>query len=257
MADTLDITIDAERFFTALDYYVSVLPKELRDKAMRRQFRILIQRIMAWTPPHNGKRGSNMDDALKHGEAAILRDLKRVAVVLEDDRAFYALAGGRSDGTHFDLNLKTGKVSSLQIDSTGDILVEQHRRLRNRRGTINHGQKPIVVTRKAGLEHAAKRPLSRVGLAKSGWVPAFARLGGMSPAWIARHGGSQGAYLERLDEFTVEVRATNWASSIGSLAPRIVNSSLRAQANAMIRELEKAASSAKARAKLGKEIARS
>lgn len=256
MADSLNITIDSERFFTALDYYISVMPTELRDKAMRRQFRILIQRIMAWTPPHKG-RGGNTDAALKQGEAAIIRDLRRVAIVLDDDAAFDAFALGRADGTYIDVELKKGKFTSVQLDRSGDTLMDQHGRLRNRRGGINRGQRPIVLTTRSGLDRAAKRPLARVGVAKSGWHPALAQLGGMSPAWIARHGGGQGSIVDIISSEIVEIRASNWARSVASLAPRLVSTSVKAQSAAMIRELEKAAESTKFRAKLGKEIAAS
>ncbi len=252
--------IAVESLFIALDAYPKALGVEL-PQAMRRSFRILIQRIMAWTPPTSGKRASNMADAEKAGAAAIRRDImKLVFIEKREVLDFWQEQNyGRPRINSMTLKKKgsneTYTLRDLIIDPDAAQLDALHTRMRNRRGTISpryRGER-LAVTLEAFSKFLEKQ-LSHSGLAKSGWLPAFAHFGGQSPAWIARHGLGQGAFVDNIASSLFTLEATNSAKSIGSLAPRLIYSSINAQAKATIRELEKAADSAAFRSKLIKQI---
>lgn len=273
MAEFLDIEVQTRQFFTALDTYVKALPVE-RDKAMRRQFRILIQRIMAWTPPTNGKRASNMADAEKAGQAAILRDIM-YWIVLYKESTLEWLSEENPSGyiNHFEHRTKDGRVwliDRTRIDPTGSLLPAEHAKRRDIRGRVpmassrsqtkdigRHKARDLVATTFEASQKYIKRQQAHSGLAKSGWLPAFSSLGGMSPAWIARHGTGNGFYNGKSSPGEFLMHANNHAKSIGSLAPRLVRSSIAAQARAMVKELLNASKSAKKLAKLQSDISAS
>jgi len=268
-ADTF--ATSSRQFYMALDHYTKELPVEA-DKAMRREFRILIQRIMAWTPPHGKSSGSNKDDALRIGEAAVRRDIMYWIQVCSPGFLEFLQAGKLGWWVHRPLRRKDGTVYVIDsdlIDPSGSSLAAEHARRRDTRGRVpmasskrqtkdigRHTPRDTVMTTFAAADRYVKKMQQDVGIAKSGWIPAFAALGGNSQAWIARHGGN-GTFRGDLGKQGVHLVAENHANSIGSISPRIVESSINAQRKAMIRELEKAEESAKFKARLMRDIAKS
>jgi|GEM_PF-4672979 hypothetical protein len=259
MADLLDIRVDTTKFFSALGMLLKILPDELREKAMRQSFRRLMQRIQDWTPPHSGKRGSSGPEAQKQGAAAVRRDLLRIVTIVEPEvlEFWQTVNRGRRHIGHLKLNRKDGteyELTDLELDPEGSSIGRHHQRERDRRGRVRKGAKKRVVTTADRFRAYLEQPQAHVGIAKGGWLPAMSRLGGVGVAWIARHGGQGGSYHERFSSKLIEFTARNASKSIGSLAPRLVRSSMRAETRAIIRDMERATKSAAGMAKLTKRV---
>lgn len=248
------VNVEARKLLTTLDAYPRILGVEIGD-AMRFSFRRMIQRVIAWTPPHNG-RGGNTDAALKVGEAAIRRDILRLVFI--ERREVLDFWQEQNDGkphiSSLTLNKKGTRqpytLTNLRIDPEGRELASVHRSARTRRGTIPRRYRGtrLAVTPEAFSRFLGQQQ-AHSGIAKGGWVPAFAHFGGMSPAWIARHGGA-GSFVDTMVNHLFTLEATNRAKSIGSLEQRLIASSIRAEARATMKELERAIDSAGYRTKL-------
>jgi hypothetical protein len=144
--------------------------------------------------------------ARKMGEAAVVRDIGRVyttassifkqvreAATPEAARAFYGMVkrGEYDQAEDFLRKLKL-RVSSLQVRGWDDGA--RHRQMRNSRGRINKGVRPIVIADIDSLRQHVKKVKARVGYTKSGWINAARKIPGAKglskvPAWIKKHAG--------------------------------------------------------------------
>ncbi len=254
------VTMDARALFTSLDAFPKLLGVTA-PQAMRRSMLRLIQRVIAWTPPTTGRGASSGASALKAGEAAIRRDILKIMFLEKREVLdFWQKANG---GAPFISSLTLNRKGSSQKYTLGNVLIDPdghdlaalHTAARNSRGRIpkRYRGKRIATTPEA-FSRFLGRQQSHSGIARSGWVPALAHFGGQSPAWIARHGGNNGSFVDSITSTLFTLEAVNRAKSIGSLQERLITSSIRAEARATLRELERAMGDAAYRAKLTNKI---
>lgn len=257
----MDVKIDilTKQFFAGLDGYARHMEIEPK-KAMRRQFRILLMRIMSWTPPFN-KRPSNRGDALAAGNNSVMQDLKKIAMITKAgviDFWQYSIGGG--DYISKQTFKKAGSqeeytIEDAVIDRGGSQLKSLNARARaGRRQRVPRrysGRRAIID--QGAFDKTVEQVQSSVGKAKAGWLETMLRLGHKPQPWITRHGTGSGRYYEIQTGDFVELSAVNTAKSIGSLGPSVVASSIRAQTRAMVREMESASKSAAKRARILKD----
>ncbi|MEQ1861895.1 MAG: hypothetical protein ABMA13_18405 [Chthoniobacteraceae bacterium] len=146
--------------------------------------------------------------AKQEGQAAVWRDVGSVYIgpsstykylVNEHGRkvagAFYAklkngdLAGARAMLQK--LGLSAGRLSLMEWDD-GAL----HRKMRNSRGRVNRGVKPVIVSDAKSLKAYFKKIVKRVGWAKSGWITAAraipgAKIGAL-PVWMKQPAPGRG-----------------------------------------------------------------
>ena len=255
MTPAIDISIESKQLFAAMDIYAKALGVDSRT-ALKRRFRILIQRIMSWTPPYNRK-GSNMADAEKIGKAAIRRDILRVGRIVKQEVLDFWLSDNNgstfiADKTFNESGtIKQYHVRNTHLDQSGAILESRHRAARDRRGRVpaRKGRERVAVSAEVGGNYI-KKMQARSGKAKAGWLAALEGLGGSAQPWISRHGNGDGRLVDLMSGNEAILTAINTAKGIGSLQRRIIKSSIRAETKALIREMNGATKSAAKRARL-------
>jgi hypothetical protein len=190
-----------------LEPHVKKSRKELVEQAAKG----FLKTIATITPPASKK--ATGPDARKQGEATITSDLARVMLPVRPRR-------------------------NSQFQSAEDI----YKRLRDKRtGRINprNLQKPYPVSR---TEYNAlrKKLRLRVGWLASGWNAAAQKLGVRLPAWIARHGTSEGIILVTSDGRRFRIVISNAVKFVGNVndLERRIDKAIAYQANAMQRQAD-------------------
>lgn len=151
--------------------------------------------------------------AQKVGQAAVRRDIGRVYVPITKFYAELERRVGRRVARAFAKLVRTDILKAQAIIAQAGIrgasleFIEwdggdRHRRLRNKRGGINRGVRPVLVGDVASLKKYIRSREKRVGFAKSGWITAGrsipgAKIGGVSK-WISQ--GAPGRGTDHTDD---------------------------------------------------------
>lgn len=153
--------------------------------------RRFVKNVADVTPPAIGKADSL---AKKRGEAAVLRDLIKIALPV-------TVAG----------NAQSARAARETL-ATAEQIITAHAGARvggagrvDRRQRQNRGREELLTSR-AEFNRALKILQSRVGWLAAGLNAAAARLGAPLPAWIKRHGSKFGRIQIRASKFGLAVR---------------------------------------------------
>lgn len=181
-----------------------MLQREIKPLVWQ-QSRLFIKEVVDITPP--ASKGVSGPKARKQGESAVARDIYRVyttigkaydAIARTDKAAasaFYFLVkeGNYQEAgeimRHFSASAGLGNTRSFARFDDGKL----HQRFRGKRGGVSRDRVVLLVTNAQALQSYVKKVQGRVGLLAAGWMNAAQKLGVRMPAWIARHGASNGA----------------------------------------------------------------
>ncbi len=187
------------------------LVKKSRKELVEQAAKGFVKTVAGVTPP--ASKGKTGTAAKKQGEATIIGDLARVMVPVRSRR-------------------KQPVQNALDI---------YHRFRDQRTGRINprNLQKPYPVTT-ADYNALKKNVLLHVGWLAAGWNAAAQRLGVKLPAWIARHGTSQGIILVTADGSRFRIEISNAVKFVGNVQDleRRIQKAADYQANAMQRQAD-------------------
>ncbi len=187
------------------------LVKKSRKELVEQAAKGFVKNVAEITPP--ASKGSTGTAAKKQGEAAIINDLARVMLPVRPRR-------------------------NEQVQDAQDI----YKRFRDKRtGRINprNLQKPYPVTT-ADYNVLKKALLLHVGWLAAGWNAAAQKLGVKLPAWITRHGTSQGIIFVTSDGRRFRIEISNAVKFVGNVKDleRRIQKAVDYQANAMERQAD-------------------
>ncbi len=251
MSDQLTVTVDASLFSLALRKYAKALKKD-HSEALKEAARNFTRRIIAITPPSQGKSGSG---ARKLGEGAVESDIGRIIRGAPKDfvQFFEKVNGGpyapaapqnkgaAALGLIYSQSLRRPDLAPFHEDKRNKSNGRVFRRSNPGQGIHNPGgrRSGIGLTDRASLQWFKKDTAKKVGKLASGWNAAAEGLGYKAPAWIRRHGSSRGDVLLQLEGDDMHVTISNQVKFAGSVKglQRRVQSALDMQARAMERRV--------------------
>lgn len=178
-------------------------------QALGTQGRLLLKRLIDFTPPLAKKKVTKSDGSVVSGVTAYAQGRK--AVKYDVRRAIFPLAEKNfrdpsirrmiRTRNYIGLNQvfrrkKLGFLKGVEIVKFDHRL---HARQRDSRGRVNR-KKPLFATPDVNEHNAYTQLLqSRVGMAKGGWAAAYAHFGGKPAAWYGKW-ASQGTYEDHKDD---------------------------------------------------------
>lgn len=229
------LTLDQTQWRLNLQRYLAHFPGQ-RAKYLTQQFRLLLKDVIRLTPPKN----------YTQGRKRVAADIRKIARPFKTDiirskRLREIIAEG--DIPAFNSFARSARkpwrgISAAQIPAL-------HSRARDRRGRVRLS-KPrdyFVLGRSEDREfnRYVRSQQSHVGIARSGWAPAYQAVGGKAPSWVARHGSRHGSATKRLNHphspSLIARNAAPWASRRKE-GHRIVMAAFRSRDRAIARNLE-------------------
>ncbi len=176
---------------------------------------------------------------LASGQAAVSRDIYRVYTTpgkafadIQDPRAqagFWKAVKTNAWNRATTILARSGSALKSTLIDNFDA-GQSHRRLRNNRGGINQGQKPVMIVKDVPkLKSYIASEQKKVGEGKGGWATCARNLGGTRgiPGWVSRQ-NSPGQVIENYTANKSSVSLTNlvaYASEI--LSPSAMQDALR------------------------------
>lgn len=153
----------------------------------------IASQIIRLTPPRN----------LAQGRKRVLGDLRRIVYAPEAEdvkwQPLQAALKGRDVEAAKALFAKKRPPTFTFTTNPGDIRA-QHLRMRNNRGRVNPGVRPILASfAREGMAYI-RDVQSRVGWAKAAFARTLIVAGGTVPAWIARHADKAGRAIANFGE---------------------------------------------------------
>jgi len=183
-----------------------------------------VRDVVAITPPAGaGVKGAA---AKRRGEAAVLGDLAKLAVP--------AVAAGRG-----------------AVLADADTLLAAHAASKTAAGRVNPRNRQLLLVSAATFNRVLRILQGRVGWLSAGWNAAASNLGVSLPAWVKRHGNSQGEARVETTSGRFRLTLTNAVGFVGNVRAyeRRVQAAINMQAGKMHRQA--AALLAKAARKAG------
>lgn len=201
---------------------------------LRQQFRLLVKRLFDFTPPKSQAQGrkrvaKDIAKVLTPFDAARIRNKRLREIVRRGDiPAFNAVAESAGKSWR----------ASPPSDFAG-----RHARFRDNRGRVRRRATPnFVLGRPAtsALNRYIRRKQGHVGIARAGWYPGLAAVGGSAVNWVSRHGDRFGAVEDRTNSpGAPEILARNrspWANRRDE-GRRILTNALEARRRDMEKNL--------------------
>jgi hypothetical protein len=232
----MSLKVDDTRLNQAIGRYVAQLRLDGRE-VIRTQMRLLLQQSIKFTPPNT----------LAQGRKAVARDIQRAVQIPTPDGLSKWIFGLRDENLRNQLvaAMRAGdrqKFDTLfRIATAGHVEVvgfdpHLHQSARNRRGRVTRRWNRVSIQVRQWNAYI-KKVQARVGLMRSGWLPALRAVGGTAAAWIARHSTNPGNYQNNLSSRNPSFTATNIARGIGNYAHHYRNA-LRARLKAIEADLK-------------------
>jgi hypothetical protein len=189
--------------------------------------RKLTKQIMGFTPPKN----------LAQGRVAVARDIHRAETPFSTEgypsrlkaRLDKLAAAGDIIGINAILKNLRSKAGNWRV---ANFSKELHQNARGSRGRVHTAKKLFVLQVRELAKYVAEIQ-KRVGLRKSGWLPALIALGGKAPSWVARHvGNAPGRASVQLTGTSPGITMSSHAAGVGD-DRRLIQSAVNVRAKAM------------------------
>jgi hypothetical protein len=209
------------------------------QKAMKTQMRLLIKRILDFTPPNT----------YAEGRARVASDVRSATGLLDAN-----LTDGKDEAGNKKLYWKNPKIRQLIKDRKDSVLTRifskfkqgafkgavvggpfessRHRSARGRRGRVSKTlAKKATTDTKTGNAYIRKVQ-ARVGMAQGGWAAAYDHFGGSPKSWTTRDGKHrQGTYNDEskdpINPYILLRNNSPWTK--GVKAENVVKSAIRAR----------------------------
>lgn len=188
---------------TELENKLYLLAKEARvapGVVFRQEVKEIIKGIWKLTPPKT----------YSQGRKAVAGDLNRVVYPLEYSEIEWAplkkAVQTRNDDLVRKLLLAKKVRQDLVLDTTS--IAQHHKRMRNSRGKVAKGMKPMIATYARVAKKYVKDVQSRVGWAMSGWSSTYNSTGTTAPSWLQKLAAKAGYVVANYGENNPGVAAT-------------------------------------------------
>lgn len=187
MADGATISISTVVWEKKIAEYVAATGKTMKE-ALDEEFPLLLRKVMDFTPPFKTKGKPGASD-LSVGRAAVAFDIYKTMRPFDpkDIRSpSLKKIVETKDVAAFNAFTANAKSPLLQGATAIAFTPNEHLRQRDRRGRVTGRSRNKVVLGSdvALLKKYVAEMQSRVGYAKSGWLPALERVGGDAPGYV-------------------------------------------------------------------------
>lgn len=190
-------------------------------KGMQTQMRLLLKRIIDFTPPKT----------LSQGRARVASDIRKVLKPLDPNKI-------RSER----IKRLIAKGDSVGIQKALDYLGFRQavNSQRNQRGRITLKKPVYTKADEKEINAYIKKVQARVGMAKGGWAAAYAHFGGRPPRWQSTH-SIPDSYKDELDDpknpYVMFSNASPWAQGVNSV--NVVKTAIRSRSRDIYTAIEK------------------
>lgn len=211
-----------------------------KHEVCRMAARGFVKDVVSITPP--ASKGVAGMAAKKAGEAAIVRDLQRIFLVMGDAQInqFTNATGGTQVEDFGHRGAKSIGQVTTKVLSRGEMAV-WHGSRRGSDGRVKGGGKggmlnrirasalttglkksdlpalDVGIVRKADFDWFAKTLQKMVGFLSAGWNAAAQKLGVKLPAWVKRHGTSFGEHKVTETATTLRIELSNTVGFVGNV----------------------------------------
>lgn len=231
----------------AVHQFVKVSGQSLK-RVTRREARGIMQTVYRYTSPDNQSQGEN----------AVARDLMRVFKPISEAlfQTVEDFTGGAAQARMI-MRKKDGTSYLVDWDymsSNPAEMAKFHQSKRISRGRVQHAGSLGSQTRDIGrwkedhrmvvphgvFENYLDAVQGRVGIGKSGWLPALNSLGISADSFVTRHGAGNGSVVNRLNNDEAPYfRATNNVDYVAENT-RLIDNAVRSRRVFLEAEIEKA-----------------
>ena len=233
------ISIDISGWVKSVAFLQASVGKNMRE-ALAEEWPLLIEKIIAFTPPFRIGGGTGSSD-LSVGRAAVARDIAKT--MRPFDPAWIRSKGiakivAKKDIAAF--NAVTANIKSGPLKGQRGVIFSPsvHTSQRTQRGRVGSDRNQRVIGSDVGLlKKYIKDVQSHVGFAKSGWLAAYQVVGGSrAPAYVTKFGTGGGAAIDdsKNEEYPsiTAINRTPWAERRDE-GQRIVQSAYNSRAQAI------------------------
>lgn len=185
---------------------------------LEKESRLFVKEIIKWMPP--ASQGVTGKKAHEQGKAAVARDIKRVFAL--NGYAYGTIRSAAARSAYWMLTKKRKFEDAQRIlrEQSYNVRLQHaeiaarpdeslHAGVRNARGRVKPSQ-PVrqVIVNEGTLNAYIRRRQRNVGILAAGWNAAARRFGYKPPAWIAKHGTTDGSAMpvKGADKFYFELR---------------------------------------------------
>jgi hypothetical protein len=211
MSDPVKIDADTREFENALVRFQRETQLGWPD-VIRMQARLLVERLIEWTPPFGKNKAAQTKGAL-----AVESDVRRVFIPFKDVPFLVKeIAAQRLEAMSSEKNLDKVKFRDPSIQKLWNkrdwdvlrIIFERSAEAKSRNmrvvrvpdpaehqkarvgGRVRKGRRPtVVIEKEAALRSYIREVQKRVGKAKAGWIAGARAVAAKFPAWIGKSGG--------------------------------------------------------------------
>ncbi len=236
MADNV-VEINTEVWRSRLALLVAATGQTMRE-ALYEEWPLLIRKVMDFTPPFQSGGGSSSD--LSVGRAAVDRDIRKTMRPFDPQARTKSIEKIEDERNVDAFNIIASRVKSGPMAGARAVAFspEVHTSQRNSRGRVDgYAQNRVVLGSDAALlQKYISEVQSRVGIAKAGWWPALALVGGDAPSFVTKHGMGFGDYIDDHsadDPSITAINRTPWASRQDE-GHRIIQAALASRAEAIV-----------------------
>ena len=223
------VITNLEKFETAISKYIAEVGGE-PPKVMRKQMRLLLDRVGRLTPPKTKAEGRRI----------VKRDIERAVQPITSktfqDKSVQKMVRKRD---------YAGLHEFAQRTSNGlwDIVPfspRLHQDARNSRGRVPSG-KGLLTPDTAELRAYIKQEQEHVGMARGGWAKGLKALGGSAPSWVVdwiQAGKFEDSLGNPIKCFVQSINESPWASRGDD--QRLITTALGSRARDILYSIEKA-----------------
>lgn len=222
---SLSLQVNSAKWRVALERLRNVTRQNMRA-FMTEQFRLLLEQIMAFTPPKDRTQGrkrvvADIARVFRPVDTKETKNARLKEIIASGDyRAFEAVARAAKNG--------------WQARPFDPAVVAA---ARDNRGRVRRGSRSSFVLGRrdtAALKKFVARKQANVGLARSGWLVALWAVGGRAPSWIINQlQRGQSAVIDRRNAEKPELWAINrtpWANRRDE-GQRIISEAMKSRTN--------------------------
>jgi hypothetical protein len=205
---------------------------------VRDQLRLLLQRIISFTPPHSRAQGrqrvtTDIFHAVKPFAVDTFRSKRLAAIVEKKDYAAFAA---------FTQHVTNPQLAGATAAPWSPSLHQSQRVSRGRVVKWNTKVFVLGTADRRALKEYTKKKLALVGFARSGWLAALTSVGGTVAGWISNQPQlGQSRVIDDLDSdkpSITSINSTPWANRQDE-GERIVSNAMESRVHAMETSLKK------------------
>lgn len=198
MADESLVSVSDTVWEKWLGAFLAATGKNIRE-GLYEEWPLLMRKVMDFTPPFKTKSKPGPSD-LSVGRAAVAFDIYKVMRPFNPQAKTKALEKILETRDLAAYNILAARSNDPNMQGTTAVEFSEslHQNARDRRGRVpGRDRRQVVLGSDVGrLKKYVAETQANVGIAKSGWWPALALVGGEAPNYVTRHGFKFGEVID-------------------------------------------------------------